>query len=53
MNCIRQQQMIASSSLPADRKQGISFRYPVKDSSGKIRGVIIESISMSFVRDKL
>ena len=53
MNCIRQQQMIASSSLTADNEQGISFRYPVKDNSGKVRDVIIESLSMPFARDTL
>ena len=44
MSVIRTQQPVISSSLTINNEKGISFRYPVKDDSGKLRGVVIESI---------
>ena len=53
MSVIRTQQPVISSSLTINNEKGISFRYPVKDDSGKLRGVVIESIPVSLGRDKL
>ena len=53
MNCIHTKEAIVSSSLTVDNEVGISFRYPVKDSNGNLRGAIIESISTDLGKEKL
>ena len=45
--------MVVCSSLTTTNAQGISFRYPLMDRSGKLRGVIVESIPTSIGKDKL
>ena len=53
MNCIHTREAIVSSSLTVNNEVGISFRYPVKDSNGKLRGAVIESISTDLGKEKL
>lgn len=53
MSSIRTRKMVVCSSLTTTNAQGISFRYPLMDRSGKLRGVIVESIPTSIGKDKL
>jgi len=53
MNCLHSREAIVSSSLTVDNEVGISFRYPVKDREGNLRGAIIESISTDLGKEKL
>lgn len=53
MNCIQSGESVVSSSLTVDNEVGISFRYPVTDNEGVLRGAIIESISTELGKEKL
>lgn len=53
MKTIHTRKITICSSLTTTNAQGISFRYPLLDNKGKLRGVIIESISTSIGNDKL
>lgn len=53
MRSIRSQKIVVSTSLTVDNEQGISFRYPVKDNTGKLCGIIIESIPLNLGPEKL
>lgn len=52
MATIRTGKMTICSSVTKDNAQGVSFRYPLLDATGKLLGVIIESISTSIDKDK-
>ena len=53
MSSIRTREMVVCSSLTTTNAQGISFRYPLMDRNGNLRGVIVESIPTSIGKDKL
>jgi transcriptional regulator with PAS, ATPase and Fis domain len=53
MATIRTRQITINSSITKDNSRGVSFRYPILDAEGNLRGVIIESISTSIDKDKL
>ena len=45
MTTIRTRKPTFCTSLTTTNAQGISFRYPLLDSKGKLFGVVVESIS--------
>lgn len=53
MSTIRTRKMVICSSQTITNAKGISFRYPILDTKGNLRGVVVESISTSIGKDKL
>lgn len=53
MSTIRTRKMVICSSQTITNAKGISFRYPILDVKGNLRGVVVESISTSIGKDKL
>lgn len=53
MSSIRTGKMVICSSQTTTNAYGISFRYPILDESGQLRGVVVESIPANIGKDKL
>lgn len=53
MSTIRTRKMVVCSSMTTTKAKGISFRYPVLDAAGELRGVVVESIAADIGKDKL
>lgn len=53
MSSIRTRKMVICSSQTKNNVWGVSFRYPIQDEQGQLRGVVVESIPSNLDKDKL
>lgn len=53
MSSIRTGKMVICASQTTTNAYGISFRYPILDENGQLRGVVVESIPANIGKDKL
>lgn len=53
MSSIRSRRMVICSSQTTGNVWGVSFRYPIMDEQGQLRGIVVESIPTHIGKDKL
>lgn len=53
MSSIRSRRMVICSSQTTGNVWGVSFRYPIQDEQGQLRGIVVESIPTHIGKDKL
>ena len=51
MSSIRTRKMVICSSQTKNIVWGVSFRYPIQDEQGQLRGVVVESIPSNLDKD--